>query len=270
MLQEKLLPLMINPYTGNKLNLQDDVLIDELTGESFEIKDGVPVMLRSEEVTGLNLTYQRRYDWLCYFYDFLADVVAPLFGADKVFEEIAEIMDVGNSDWVLETSIGTGKQIANLLDHGKAAEFIVGLDISYGMLRRCRRNARRWNASLQLIQGNAETLPFQNEVFDVVFHIGGINFFEDKESAVLEMIRVAKPGARLYIGDETEKLLEEQPSIVNRYYQDPGGDIYAAPLEYVPKHMLDVTSHTLFDGKMYLISFEKPNSSEREAEVGDP
>lgn len=47
----------------------------------------------------------------------------------------------------------------------------------------------------------------------MVFHIGGINFFNDKGKAVVEMIRVAKPGAKIYVGDEKKKLIEEQPSL---------------------------------------------------------
>ncbi len=61
----------------------------------------------------------------------------------------------------------------------------------------------RWIFQLQL--GNAEQLPYQDHTFDGVFHLGGINFFNDKKKAIEEMIRVAKPGARILICDENEK-----------------------------------------------------------------
>lgn len=260
MIRNELLSSLVNPYTKNEIKCEDGRLVDATTGEHFDIKDGIPIMLREEKVTGLNLTYQKRYDWMCYFYDLLAKFVAPLFGADEVFGQIAEIIDIRSSDWVLETSIGTGKQVENLLNHEKVAQMLVGLDISYGMLSRCRRNAQSWQISPELIQGNAETLPFEDEIFDVVFHIGGINFFEEKEQAVLEMIRVAKPGARLYIGDETQQLLQEQPSIFNRFYQKPETEVYAPPMQFIPEDMSNVNNNELWDEKMYLISLEKPKN----------
>lgn len=33
--------------------------------------------------------------------------------------------------------------------------------------------------------------------FDTVFHVGGINFFNDRARAISEMIRVARPGTKL-------------------------------------------------------------------------
>lgn len=256
-MQGELISLLINPYTGNKLELQDNCLIDPVTAESFSIRKGIPVIFRDEKITGLNRLYQKRYDWLAYIYDLLAVLLGPFFGIKEVFESIADSMDINNNDRVLETSIGTGKQIENLVNHGKKAHF-TGLDISFGMLSKCLRNSRKWDVNLELIQGNAETLPFIDEAFDVVFHIGGINFFNEKGKAILEMIRVARPGAKIYIGDETKKLLDEQPSIFSRYYQKPDSDIYAPPIKYIPKNMLNVVNKELYDGKMYLISFQKP------------
>lgn len=58
---------------------------------------------------------------------------------------------------------------------------------------------------MDLFLGNAEEQPLKNETFESVFHIGEINFFNDKKKASKEMIRVAKPGTRVVIVDETER-----------------------------------------------------------------
>ena len=55
---------------------------------------------------------------------------------------------------------------------------------------------------MDLLLGNGEQLPVEDETFDGVFHVGGINFFNDKKSAIDEMIRVAKSGARILIADD--------------------------------------------------------------------
>lgn len=58
---------------------------------------------------------------------------------------------------------------------------------------------------VELFLGNAEALPYRDNSFESVFHVGGINFFNDKRKAIEEMIRIAKPGARILIADETDK-----------------------------------------------------------------
>lgn len=250
--------ILINPYTGNRPHLENDALVDSETQERFPVIGGIPVMLREKEVRGLNRLYRRRYDWLAHFYDFLMMTGGRLLRADQVFKEITESMDVRSDDWVLETSVGTGRQVKSIIDHGMVADRFVGLDISMGMLKKCLRNIRKWQQPIDLVQGNAENLPFADNTFDVVLHIGGINFFNDKESAVSEMVRVARPGAKLYIGDETEKQLKEQPSLLNRFYQKPEPGTYAPPLELLPDTVENVENLEFWDGKMYLVSFCKP------------
>jgi ubiquinone/menaquinone biosynthesis C-methylase UbiE len=66
---------------------------------------------------------------------------------------------------------------------------------------------KRWKINGTLVHCEGENLPFADNSFDVVFHCGGINFFNDKQKAILEMIRVAKPGTKLQIVDETERLI---------------------------------------------------------------
>ena len=255
-LKNELLPLLINPYSGNELKRESDFLVDVITDEKFAIKDSIPVLLREEQVTGLNLLYQKRYDWLAYFYDLMMNI-GSLFGGKEAFKSIAEIIEVKSSDRVLETSIGTGLEIKNLHDYGKKADYY-GLDISHGMLKKCLRNSKKWNIDIGLVQGNAETIPFKDEVFDMVFHIGGINFFNNKAKAIHEMIRVAKPGANIYIGDETVKQLEKQPRVISYFYQKPDPEIYDPPVKFIPEEMLDVVTHTLWNEMLYLVSFQKP------------
>lgn len=255
-MRDDILGLLINPYSGNEMKKDNDFLVDLVTSERFPIKNGIPVLLREEEVKGLNKLYQKRYDWLAYFYDFMMNI-GSLLGGKEAFKSIAKIIEVKETDRVLETSIGTGMEIKNLHDYGKKAEYI-GLDISQGMLKKCLRNSIKWDIDIGLVQGNAETIPFKDETFDMVFHIGGINFFNNKAKAIQEMIRVAKPGANLYIGDETVKQIEKQPKIISFFYQKPDPEIYEPPIKHIPEEMLDVTTHTLWNEMLYLVSFQKP------------
>jgi ubiquinone/menaquinone biosynthesis C-methylase UbiE len=100
----------------------------------------------------------------------------------------------------------------------------------------CRRNLRRWKREAFLCQGEAERLPFRDAIFDVVFHVGGINFFNDRARAIREMIRVARPGTRIVIADETEQVVKtvyERMPIVRRFFKSRDSEV-RVPTDLVP------------------------------------
>ena len=109
-----------------------------------------------------------------------------------------------------------------------------------------------------MVHREAEKLPFHDNSFDVVYHCGGINFYNDKQAAVNEMIRVAKPGTRLMIVDETEKTIKE---IYHKGYKKEYYNIEKAviPTAYIPKDMLNVHVDVVCKGYMYVITFDKPS-----------
>jgi ubiquinone/menaquinone biosynthesis C-methylase UbiE len=65
--------------------------------------------------------------------------------------------------------------------------------------------SKSWCVSGDLFRGNAECLPFADSSYYLVFHVGGINFLNNRAKAIREMFRVAKPGRRILITDETEE-----------------------------------------------------------------
>jgi ubiquinone/menaquinone biosynthesis C-methylase UbiE len=127
------------------------------------------------------------------------------------------------------------------------------------MLKQCRRNAAKWQLDVTLCMGMAERLPFKSEVFDVVFHSGGINFFNDKAAAIREMIRVARPGTKFVIGDENEALAKkyEKLPVTDKFYGQRG-QVISAPLDLLPPEMQEVEVAEIAGGDMYCLSFRKP------------
>lgn len=253
--QQEILSLLRNPDTGNSLILENGSLKDAVTGERFMVKDGIPVVLREDDVFGRNRKQQKWYDLGSRLYD----LIYKFNLTKRWLSEIAGIMEVKSGDYILETSVGTGQQLLNLKNQGVDGHFF-GNDISYGMLRRCRKNLKKWGIDAGLVQGNAEALPLDNQIFDVVFHVGGFNFFNHKKKAVGEMIRVAKPGAKLYIVDESDATIREKQgfiaSIVGRFM--PEREAFTPPVKLVPDDMLEVEEHTLLNKKFWMVSFQKP------------
>jgi len=189
--------ILRNPRTGNPLRLivdsdENGELVDDQSGDKFMIREGIPVFVSENELSGFNKKYQGLYNRIAPFYDISTSLFA-LFksgGEKKRRLEYLNELEIKDGDKVLEISVGTG---ANLRFLPSGADYY-GVDITWGMLKQCRKKIKKNNLKVELFQCAAEAVCFKDEAFDVVFHVGGINFFNDKERAILEMIRLAKPG----------------------------------------------------------------------------
>ena len=134
-----------------------------------------------------------------------------------------------------------------------------GADISLGMLKKCQKI---WGgrANLNLVNCAAEDLPFADQSFDVVLHVGGINFFSDKKRAIEEMIRVAKPGTKIMIADETSDYIDSQykKSIFTRKeYKDATFDLSEIEA-LIPSTVEDARTELIWDDQFYYITFRTP------------
>jgi ubiquinone/menaquinone biosynthesis C-methylase UbiE len=230
-------------------------------GERFPIRNGIPMLLRPADMTGLNRKYNHLYETIAGFYDDTQRVVCALsgFDRDEYVRSYLGFLEVKPGDRVLETSVGTGLNF-KYLPHGVK---LFGLDFSGEMLANCQANLRRWGLDADLFQGNAEHLPFADSSFDVVFHVGGINFFNDRAAAIEEMIRVAKPGSLILIADETEEHVQssfETAPLIGRYFKNRKTPV-APPVDLVPRAMQDVrltTLNVIGKNRFYALTFRKP------------
>jgi ubiquinone/menaquinone biosynthesis C-methylase UbiE/uncharacterized protein YbaR (Trm112 family) len=249
-------PLRLDAIRASDGSMQQ-VLVGIHSGKEYPIRDGIPLLLDESKITGFNRHYQGFYNRIAGLYDASIKLFAKLAGrGEKAFrEEYLREMDIRDGSRVLEVSIGTGANLHYL--PVKAAYF--GLDLSWGMLKKCQRNLERWQQEADLILGNAEELPLFDESFDAVLHVGGINAFNDRAKAICEMIRVAKAGAKIVIVDETAKMMEKiawMPSA--RKWLQEHGKRFSAPVELVPDGMKDIHATKFAKGNMYCLTFRKP------------
>lgn len=103
-------------------------------------------------------------------------------------------MNIQATDRVLDLGIGTGVSLNYYPAHGH----IIGIDLSAGMLRECRKKiAQRGLHHAMVMQGDALHLPFADNSFDHVFISHVISVVSDPFRLIEEAQRVAKPGARI-------------------------------------------------------------------------
>ncbi len=114
----------------------------------------------------------------------------------RIERAIHQHLIVGETDRVLDLGIGTGASLGFYPRRGK----VIGIDLSSGMLRECRRKIREHGMShATVFQADALHLPFADDSFDHVFISHVISVVSDPYRLVREAQRVAKPGARIVI-----------------------------------------------------------------------
>ena len=235
-----------------------DIFKDELKLSATQAD--IPNFINPKYLSGDNEKYMKMYNWMSPGYDIVETIVGKLKYGNQVNLMRQTIMN--KLEWkdginVLYVSIGTGKDLEFIPTHiDKTKINIFGADISIGMLKKCKKNFQN-KFKLTLINCCAEDLPFKDNSFDIVFHVGGLNFFNDKKKAIDEMIRVAKCGTKLLIADETNDLIEKQyrkSNFSKIYFKDASVDLTAIE-RLTPE--LERQIEILWDEKFYCITFRK-------------
>jgi ubiquinone/menaquinone biosynthesis C-methylase UbiE len=249
------LALLRDPDTLDPLELTGDCLVNPKTAARYPIREGIPVFVSA--ASGHNLKYQELYDRIASVYDFGFTLARWLKFNKDLRREYMRELEVSDNTRVLEVSVGTGANLYYVPAHAE----MFGLDLSWGMLRQCRKNLQRWKRSAELFHGEAERLPFADAAFDAVFHVGGINFFNDRARAIAEMIRVARPGTKIVIVDETEKVAHhyENLPVVREYFKDRP-EAVTDPSGLVPAGMLEVNCRTILWDRLYCLTFRTPQA----------
>jgi SAM-dependent methyltransferase len=96
----------------------------------------------------------------------------------------------------LEIGSGTGYFALNLAQQG-LVERVIATDISPGMLATLSETAGRLGLPLRTQVTDAETLPFENESFDLVFGHAVLHHLPDLDAALGEFRRVLRPGGTI-------------------------------------------------------------------------
>lgn len=99
---------------------------------------------------------------------------------------------------ILDVGCGTGMITLPLAELGHS---VTGIDLSEGMLRIAKEKASNFNLAVEFKLGDAENLPFEDELFDVVINRHLLWTLPDPEKAISGWKRVLKPGGKVMILD---------------------------------------------------------------------
>jgi demethylmenaquinone methyltransferase/2-methoxy-6-polyprenyl-1,4-benzoquinol methylase len=96
---------------------------------------------------------------------------------------------------VLDVATGTGMVAAELLARADCS--VVGIDQSPQMLSAARARFDSQPSRVELIEGQAEALPFADESFDALTVTYLLRYVDDPQATMRELARVVRPGGRV-------------------------------------------------------------------------
>jgi len=244
--------ILRDPQTGERLE-RDRQGYSGPGGKCYPVESGVLSAVFPETLTGDDEHWNRFYDWFAPFYEWTQRIGGRMVSGSKIPPEELWRQDVVSrlGLWpgarVLEVSPGPGMMQRLVREQiGECGE-LVALDLSRSMLRVCEK---RGDLNACLVHGNGQYLPFADDSFDVVFHFGGVNLFNDPARTIAQFVRVAKKGGIVSWGDEG--FSPGYPDGMKKRMlvrMNPG---FLRSLPAVPETLGDVKTYEVFFGMGYL------------------
>lgn len=136
-------------------------------------------------------------------WDSRAENYDKFFGFNRWTQKrLASLLELEGDPSLLEIACGTGwaERYAASLTNG-SGEFY-GIDISSKMIEEAEAKSVNCK-NVHFLKGNAEGLPFGDNIFDYVICSNAFHHFSDPGKVVGEVHRVLKPHGKVYILDVT-------------------------------------------------------------------
>jgi ubiquinone/menaquinone biosynthesis C-methylase UbiE len=249
-------PLECRPSRMEGEVVAEGELVDP-SGVAYPIRDGIPDLTFPRELAPADKEARAYYDDAAAVYDDVANLTFRIQYVDerKARESFVAALELRPQFRVLELACGTGRDSEIIAERlGPAGSFYLQ-DLSRAMLTRCRERLRAISTPAEFSTANASFLPFADHTFDAVFSFGGLGVFGDAGQALREIVRVAKVGAKVVVGDESMPpwLRDTEYGRIllhnNRLFEK------AVPLEDVPVEARDVVLRWVIGGVYYLLEF---------------
>jgi demethylmenaquinone methyltransferase/2-methoxy-6-polyprenyl-1,4-benzoquinol methylase len=142
---------------------------------------------------------EKMFDSIAHKYDFLNHLFT--LGIDVLWRKrCIRLLRKKQPSTILDVATGTGDFAIEAIRMGLDAQ-VTGLDLSAGMLENGKEKIkkRRYEDKIEMIQGDSENLPFDDNSFDAYTVGFGVRNFENLDKGLREMHRVLKPNGTTVI-----------------------------------------------------------------------
>ncbi len=120
-----------------------------------------------------------------------AEVQEPLH--KPLWEAMLNATEVGTDTTLLDVGCGSGG--SSILAHERGAE-VHGIDVAEGLLAFATQRVPKGIFQV----ADIENLPYEDNMFDVIFAANSLQYSEDRIAALQELKRVCKPDGRIIAG----------------------------------------------------------------------
>ena len=128
------------------------------------------------------------------------------------YDRLHHKMSLGTSPAVLDVACGLGEWLKVCEDKGAS---VAGIDLSEKAIDICRQVMPQGEFYAQA----AETLPFADGSFDLITCLGSLEHFVDPVGSMREMVRVARPGAKVLLLVPNKDFLSRKLGLFRGTYQ---------------------------------------------------
>lgn len=145
-----------------------------------------------------------------------------------ISERLADAADLRAGSQVLDVAGGDGN---TALAAARCGAHVTSLDYVPALLARAAERARAERLLVDLVEGDAEDLPFADASFDAVISAVGVMFAPDQERAASELLRVCRPGGTVAVASwAPDGFIGEMFRTTARHVAPPAG--LASPMRW--------------------------------------
>jgi ubiquinone/menaquinone biosynthesis C-methylase UbiE len=172
--------------------------------------------------------HRQQKTWASGDYHAVATLIQP------VADTLCHSVDLHAGWRVLDVACGSGNAA---IAAARCGCDVVGIDYVPALLARGRRRAEAEGLTLDLLEGDAEAIPFPDGSFDAVLSVYGAMFAPDHGQTVAELLRVCRPGGKIGLATWTpDGFVGELFKVVAAHVPPPPG--VASPLLWGTKPYL--------------------------------
>jgi SAM-dependent methyltransferase len=185
----------------------------------------------------------QRMMWAQGDYNEVAQQISP------VAELLVELVGAGPGRELLDVATGTGNVA---IPAARAGAAVTGLDLTPELLVVARERTAAEGLEVGFVEGDAEELQFADGSFDLLTSCFGVMFAPRQQRAADELLRVARPGARIAIAAWTPA------GLMGNMFRTIGSYMPPPPAELEPPVMWGVEDHVrgLFAASGAELSFQ--------------
>lgn len=161
----------------------------------------------------------KMFDNISHKYDFLNHFLS--LGIDIYWRKKAiKLLSSAKPKYILDIATGTGDFAIEALK--LAPDKVIGVDISAGMLKYGNEKIVKLGLQhkIELILGDSEKLPFDDNTFDAITVSFGVRNFENLEKGLSDMFRVLKPGGKALVLEFSKPQSFPMKQLYNFYFKN--------------------------------------------------